>query len=112
MGKKDFTYELINVVDVLEETGNWAKVLIQVSWNGKPPTYDIRNIDMSTISSDKIVIGKGISISDNGIERLVDALIDSGFYSNKKLREKLEERESIFKQPKKKKRKIKIRRIG
>ena len=95
--KDDFKYEIIEIVRVLEENNNWGKVLMRVSWNDGPIVYDIRNIDLRTMGSlDEVVMRRGISLSDQALNTLLEVLIDEGFGNTKKLIKKLKKRDDIF----------------
>lgn len=109
MAKKEFQYEIIEIIDVLEESpkGNWAKVLMKVSWNDQVPVLDIRNIDMSTIDDEQVKFGKGISLSDKGVERLAKNLLELGYIDEDEVEEYFENEDSIFKKDKKHKINIK-----
>lgn len=106
---KEFTYEIIEICETLEEKNNWAKVLMRVSWNGGPVVYDIRNIDMRTIDSDKIVMGKGISLDNKCWDILINKLLDEGFGDEKEINKILKQRNKIFGP---KMRKVRVRRIA
>lgn len=66
----DISFEIIEHIGVLSEkrTG-WKKELNYVSWNNNPPKYDIREW-----SPDYEKMGKGITLNDEEIENLVQAL--------------------------------------
>lgn len=111
MGKKskgEFKYELIEIIDVLEESGNWAKVLMKVSWNGNPPTLDIRNVDMRTIHDEKVKFGSGITLSDDACIRLAKNLMELGCLDYDDIEDYESNRDIIFKKEKKK---VKVKRI-
>lgn len=93
---KEFKYEIIEIVETLEEKNNWAKVLMRVSWNDGPVVYDIRNIDMRTINSDKILMGKGISLDNKSINILINKLLEEGFGDEKEIAKILKQRDAIF----------------
>lgn len=96
MAKKEFKYDIVEIVEVLEEKNNWAKVLMRVSWNDGPVVYDIRSLDMSTIDSDNIRMGKGISLSDESLDILINKLIEEGYGDAKEINKILKNRNSIF----------------
>lgn len=59
-------YEIIEEIGVLSENARgWRKELNKVSWNGRPPKYDIRDW-----SEDHEKMGKGITLSDEEAEAL------------------------------------------
>lgn len=59
-------YEIIEEIGVLSENARgWRKELNKVSWNGRPPKYDIRDW-----SEDHKKMGKGITLTDEEAEVL------------------------------------------
>ncbi|TYV81365.1 hypothetical protein FZ045_01790 [Listeria monocytogenes] len=59
-------YEIIEEIGVLSENvRGWRKELNKVSWNGRPPKYDIRDW-----SEDHEKMGKGITLTDEEAEVL------------------------------------------
>lgn len=59
-------YEIIEEIGVLSENARgWRKELNKVSWNGRPPKYDIRDW-----SEDHEKMGKGITLTDKEAEVL------------------------------------------
>lgn len=59
-------YEIIEEIGVLSENARgWRKELNKVSWNGRPPKYDIRDW-----SEDHEKMGKGITLTDDEAEAL------------------------------------------
>ncbi|EBH4202193.1 hypothetical protein DTQ80_02665 [Listeria monocytogenes] len=59
-------YEIIEEIGVLSENARgWRKELNKVSWNGRPPKYDIRDW-----SEDHGKMGKGITLTDEEAEVL------------------------------------------
>lgn len=59
-------YEIIEEIGVLSENARgWRKELNKVSWNGRPPKYDIRDW-----SEDHEKMGKGITLTDEEAEAL------------------------------------------
>lgn len=59
-------YEIIEEIVVLSENARgWRKELNKVSWNGRPPKYDIRDW-----SEDHEKMGKGITLTDEEAEVL------------------------------------------
>ena len=65
----EFTFEIEEKLLVLSENDKgWAKELNRVSFNGAPAKYDIR-----TWSPDHSKMGKGITLSNEEFQILVDA---------------------------------------
>lgn len=59
-------YEIMEEIGVLSENARgWRKELNKVSWNGRPPKYDIRDW-----SEDHEKMGKGITLTDEEAEAL------------------------------------------
>lgn len=59
-------YEIIEEIGVLSENARgWRKELNKVSWNGRPPKYDIRDW-----SEEHEKMGKGITLTDEEAEAL------------------------------------------
>lgn len=110
---KEFTFEILDVIEILEESekSDWGKALIKVSYNDNTPTLDIRNINLSTLESDKPLIGKGITLTDEGLIRLAKALMEQGYLEESDAEEYFNNRDSIFKPKKKKRRVIKIKKF-
>lgn len=68
----DFNYEIIEEFGVLSESSSgWTKELNLISWNGRPPKFDIRDW-----SPDHEKMGKGITLSNEEIESLKEILKD------------------------------------
>jgi hypothetical protein len=74
----EFKCDIENIIATLEEKGSWSTIFAKISWNNKPAKWDIRSYDGKNVY-------KGISLSDEALEKLVEAIIDSGVISKKKL---------------------------
>lgn len=92
----DIKCEIHEIVEVLEENegNNWATVLARVSWNDGPVRLEIRCTDLSKIDSDKKMVKKVSSLSDEGYTKLLYKLIEIGYGDKKKIKNLLKERES------------------
>ena len=84
MSKKEFKSEVIERVATLKETNGYTKEVIRMIWGDNPITMDIRMVNKSND-----FIGKGISLSDEECDKLVDALLDRGYGSIDKIKEVL-----------------------
>lgn len=95
---KEFKFEMEEFLGTLSESDkhDWAKSVIRVSWNDNPTTLDIRRFNVSMNN-----VGKGISLTDEEVDKLVEVLLDAGYGDLDMLREKCSHRESRFR-PKKK----------
>lgn len=68
----DFEYEVIEELGVLSTNqSGWTKELNLVSWNGRPPKFDIRDW-----SPDGEKMGKGLTFSNEELEALQKILGD------------------------------------
>lgn len=66
----EVTYEITKEICVLSENARgWTKELNLVSWNGHPPKYDLREW-----SPDHDRMGKGITLSIDEMEHLIDSI--------------------------------------
>lgn len=66
----DISCELVMQIGVLSQAGSgWTKELNLVSWNGRPPKYDIRDW-----SPDHSQLGRGVTLSREELLALRDLL--------------------------------------
>lgn len=84
MAKKEFKSEVIERVATLKEGNNYSKEVLRMIWNDNPITVDIRMVNKTND-----FIGKGISLSDEECDMLVDILLDRGYGSIEKIKEVL-----------------------
>lgn len=97
MGKKmlpeEFTGEIKEFIGVLKESDkhDWCKGVAKVSWNGRPVTLDIRSMNLA-----KERLGKGISLTDEEADRLVDLLLENDYGSIETIQSALERKRSRF----------------
>ena len=84
MSKKEFKSEVIERVATLKETNGYKKEVIRMIWGDNDITMDIRMVNKSND-----FIGKGISLSDEECDKLVDTLLDRGYGSIDKIKEVL-----------------------
>ena len=82
--KKEFKSEVIERIDTLKETNNYSKEVLRMIWGDNPITVDIRVVNKSNN-----FIGKGISLTDEECDKLVDILLDRGYGSIDKIKEVL-----------------------
>ena len=63
---QEFSYEIIEEIAVLSENNKgWRKELNLVSWNGRPPKFDLRDW-----APDHEKIGKGLTLTNEEFEAL------------------------------------------
>ena len=84
MAKKEFKSEVIERIDVLKENNGYTKEVLRMIWGDNPITIDIRMVNKSND-----FVGKGISLSDEECDKLVDILLDQGYGSIEKIKEVL-----------------------
>ncbi|WP_417638712.1 YdbC family protein [Enterococcus faecalis] len=64
--KEEFSYEILEEVAVLSENARgWRKELNLISWNGRPPKFDLREW-----TSDHEKMGKGITLTNEEFAEL------------------------------------------
>ena len=67
--KDKITYDIIEEIAVLSVRGGWALELNRVAWNNGQPKYDIRSWN-----EDHTRMGKGVTLNDDEMEALLDAM--------------------------------------
>ncbi|WP_147535190.1 YdbC family protein [Bacillus marasmi] len=66
----DIKYEIVQEIGVLSVSAKgWQKELNLVSWNGREPKYDLREW-----SENHEKMGKGVTLTKDEIEKLVELL--------------------------------------
>lgn len=64
--KEEFSYEILEEVAVLSENAHgWRKELNLISWNGRPPKFDLREW-----APDHEKMGKGITLTNEEFAEL------------------------------------------
>ncbi|EOH94096.1 hypothetical protein BH747_10600 [Enterococcus villorum] len=67
---QEFSYEIIEEIAVLSENNKgWKKELNLVSWNGRPPKFDLRDW-----APDHEKMGKGLTLTNEEFEALQKAI--------------------------------------
>lgn len=84
MAKKEFKSEVIERVATLKEGNSYSKEVLRMIWGDNPITMDIRMVNKTND-----FIGKGVSLSDEECDMLVDILLDRGYGSIEKIKEVL-----------------------
>lgn len=68
----DFNYEIIEELGILTTSSSgWTKELNLISWNGRPPKYDIRDW-----SPDHEKMSKGLTLTEEDLKSLKELLED------------------------------------
>lgn len=66
MSNNEFSYEIVEEIGVLSENAKgWRKELNLVSWNGRPPKFDLRDWGPNHEK-----MGKGVTLSNEEFEAL------------------------------------------
>lgn len=66
----DIKYEIVKEIGVLSENANgWRREINLVSWNDRPPKYDIRDW-----VEDHEKMSKGITLTQEEMENLIDLM--------------------------------------
>lgn len=95
--KKDFSrYKIEEIVATISEKKNsdWGKFIVKASMDDKPSTIDIRNLKIAP--NGDITLGKGISLSNEEVDSLVEILIMVGFGNKNKIENLLSDREKQY----------------
>ena len=67
---QEFSYEIVEEIAVLSENNKgWRKELNLVSWNGRPPKFDLRDW-----APDHEKMGKGQTLTNEEFEQLQKAI--------------------------------------
>jgi len=69
-----FKYEIVKRIAVLSENGKWTKELNKVSWNDRPPKYDLRDWNHEDGK-----VGKGVTLTEIeliNLKKVLSAILD------------------------------------
>ncbi|HBK5539993.1 TPA: YdbC family protein [Enterococcus faecium] len=67
---QEFSYEIVEEIAILSENNKgWRKELNLVSWNGRPPKFDLRDW-----TPDHEKMGKGLTLTNEEFEQLQKAI--------------------------------------
>ncbi|HFD1594130.1 seryl-tRNA synthetase [Enterococcus faecium] len=67
---QEFSYEIVEEIAILSENNKgWRKELNLVSWNGRPPKFDLRDWAL-----DHEKMGKGLTLTNEEFEQLQKAI--------------------------------------
>ena len=94
--KKPLTYEIKEWLGVVKESknSNWCKYVYKVAYNDRPAGIDVRNIQFKEDGSN--MFGKGITLTDEECDNMVDILLNHGYGSTTAIEEALNKRNMIF----------------
>ena len=67
---QEFSYEIVEEIAILSENNKgWRKELNLVSWNGRPPKFDLRDW-----APEHEKMGKGLTLTNEEFEQLQKAI--------------------------------------
>lgn len=67
---QEFSYEIVEEIAILSKNNKgWRKELNLVSWNGRPPKFDLRDW-----APDHEKMGKGLTLTNEEFEQLQKAI--------------------------------------
>ena len=94
--KKTFTYEVKDWMGVVKESknSNWTKYVYKVAYNDRPTGVDIRNVQFKEDGS--IVFSKGITLTDEECDNVVDILIANGYGTTTAIEQALDKRNQVY----------------
>lgn len=72
--KEDLKYEVLKVFGKLDSDSKMPKELRLISWNGRPPVYDLRG--WGTDDEGNITMTKGVTMDGEEIQSLFDILTE------------------------------------
>ena len=89
----DFTYNIESFIGSLKESDkhDWCKSILRITWGDNPTTIDIRSVNMAQKR-----IGKGISLTNEETDKLVNILLDNDFGSLEHLEQAIAKKKQIF----------------
>lgn len=93
---KPLTCDVKEWLGVIKESknSNWCKYVYKVAYNDRPAGIDVRNIQFKEDGTN--MFGKGISLTDEECDTMVDILIENGYGSTTSLEKAIKNRNQIF----------------
>jgi len=90
---EDFKFTIEEVLGVIKESSkhDWCKAIAKITWDSNPTTLDVRNINMSNNR-----IGKGISLSDDEANSLIDILLECDYGTLEALEKAIDKKRKRF----------------
>jgi len=88
---EELTFEIEEILGTLKESDkhDWAKSVMKISWSDRPATVDIRSFNFSNNRP-----GKGISLSEEETDSLVNLLLENEYGSLSSLTNAIEKKKS------------------
>ncbi len=98
MGKKNkpLEFKVEELIGPVKESknSNWCKYIAKISYNDRPANVDIRNIQFK--EDGDYFLGKGISLTDEECDTMVDILLERGYGSIDQIAYVYDKRKSFF----------------
>jgi hypothetical protein len=75
---EEVNFDVEEIIGTLKESDkhDWAKSVLRISWDSRPATIDIRSFNFNNNKP-----GKGISLSDEEVDELVNLLVEKDYGS-------------------------------
>lgn len=91
--KDDFTFKVEDFFGSVKESDHhdWTKAVLRITWGDSPTTVDIRNVNMGQNR-----MGKGISLTNEEVDKLVDILLPYDYGTLSALEDALAKRKNLF----------------
>lgn len=88
-----FSFAIDEYIGSIKESDkhDWTKAVMRVKWGENPVSLDIRNVNMAQNR-----VGKGISLSNEEADKLVDILLDNGYGTMEDIERALKKKRSFF----------------
>lgn len=87
----DFSHEVIEYLGPLDNKEGWNKSVARIAWGENPITIDIRHMN---ITGNKM--GKGISLTDEEVDNVVDILLSNDYGSMEAIEKALLKKKKRF----------------
>lgn len=86
-------FEIREFIGTLKESDqhDWCKSVARIEWNGNPISLDIRNLNLSDHRA-----GKGISLTDEEVDKLITLLLENDYGSLELLEKAIAKKRNRF----------------
>ena len=90
---KEFTYNIDAYIGTIKESDkhDWTKAVLRMTWGDNPPSLDIRSVNMTQKR-----VGKGISLSNEDADRLVNILLENDYGTLEELEAAVKRKREVF----------------
>jgi len=89
----EFKYNIETMLGTLKESDkhDWIKAVMRVAWGDNPTTLDVRSLNPATK-----FVGKGISLTNEEADKLVDILLQNDYGTLEELEAAVKRKRDIF----------------